>query len=291
MCRFIAYKGRPIVISKLLHETTNSLIRQSIHAREREEPLNGDGFGLAWYSKSISKEPALFRSIRPAWNDKNLISISEKTISDCVFAHVRAATSGEVAEYNCHPFLYKNLLLMHNGDVADFAKIKRELRRSLPDDLYHWIRGQADTEHFFALFLSVLGSENVENCTLEQAREALEKTLVKLWQLQGVEPEAPSTLNLVISNGDWLMATKIVSKADAKPNTLYYAMGGSYDCRDGVGVFTKDTGVDSSILVVSEKLDDQINDWKVLETNHVLMVDEDNKVKIIPVENALFKVC
>ncbi len=46
MCRFLAYRGAPIAMSKLLYEPKNSLIHQSYHAQEREEPLNGDGFGV-----------------------------------------------------------------------------------------------------------------------------------------------------------------------------------------------------------------------------------------------------
>ena len=42
MCRFVTYFGPQILISDLLYEPENSLIRQSLHARERTEPLNGD---------------------------------------------------------------------------------------------------------------------------------------------------------------------------------------------------------------------------------------------------------
>jgi predicted glutamine amidotransferase len=41
----MAYKGTPIVMDNLLYKPKNSLINQSLHAREIEEPLNGDGFG------------------------------------------------------------------------------------------------------------------------------------------------------------------------------------------------------------------------------------------------------
>ncbi|MEZ6194623.1 MAG: hypothetical protein R3F20_02680 [Planctomycetota bacterium] len=43
----------------------NSLIHQSYEAKERFEPLNGDGFGLAWYVEGDPK-PARFRSVTPA---------------------------------------------------------------------------------------------------------------------------------------------------------------------------------------------------------------------------------
>ena len=38
--------GSPIIIDKLLYQPKNSLINQSVNAKEIEEPLNGDGFGI-----------------------------------------------------------------------------------------------------------------------------------------------------------------------------------------------------------------------------------------------------
>ena len=125
MCRFVSYIGKPIIASSLIIEPTNSLINQSHHSRERKEPLNGDGFGFAWYNKDISKTPALYRSMRPAWNDTNLSSISKITKTECMFAHVRAATHGEVGEQNCHPFRYDQILMMHNLSLIHISEPTR----------------------------------------------------------------------------------------------------------------------------------------------------------------------
>ena len=54
MCRLVAYLGRPILMEKLLIEPKNSLINQSFNAKEIEEPLNGDGFGVGWYNHILS---------------------------------------------------------------------------------------------------------------------------------------------------------------------------------------------------------------------------------------------
>ena len=71
MCRLIAYKGTPIVMDDLLYKPKNSLINQSIHASEIEEPLNGDGFGVGWYAQEINYEPITYVSVNPAWNNRN----------------------------------------------------------------------------------------------------------------------------------------------------------------------------------------------------------------------------
>ena len=66
MCRFALYLGSPIRISSLITDPVNSIIHQSFHSHEREEPLNGDGFGLAWYVPELTDEPAIFKDVSPA---------------------------------------------------------------------------------------------------------------------------------------------------------------------------------------------------------------------------------
>ena len=76
MCRWIAYFGSPILITDLLYRPNHSLIDQSLHARLGAETTNGDGFGVGWYAKDLSVEPAVFRSITPAWNNRNATACS-----------------------------------------------------------------------------------------------------------------------------------------------------------------------------------------------------------------------
>src|ERR1044071_4844098 len=103
MCRFVLYHGTPITLASLVTEPGHSIIKQSIHASETEEPLNGDGFGVAWYVPELSQQPGVFRSVSPAWSNQNLLDLARVTRSRCVLAHVRAATSGlPVSETNCH---------------------------------------------------------------------------------------------------------------------------------------------------------------------------------------------
>ncbi len=158
MCRFTFYKGKPLLLSALLTEPEHSLIHQSFHARERDEPLNGDGFGVAWYAEGHD-EPALFRSVTPAWSNQNLRELSRVTASHCVLAHVRAATQGlQVGEPNCHPFRRDRIAFMHNGDIGGFAAIRRPLLEVLSDGSFNAIRGTTDSEHFFALLYDELAA-------------------------------------------------------------------------------------------------------------------------------------
>ena len=107
MCRFVAYLGRPIIVDELLLKPSNSLVHQSYGAEEMAETLNGDGFGLGWYVHAISGIPGLFRSISPAWSNQNLLSNARLIRTNCMFAHVRAASEGTISELNTHPFHYE----------------------------------------------------------------------------------------------------------------------------------------------------------------------------------------
>jgi len=81
MCRFMAYHGPPIPLDELLYQPDHSIIQQSIDAQEREEPLNGDGWGVGWYDPSLSPEPAVYREVRPAWNDENMRQLIRSCVS------------------------------------------------------------------------------------------------------------------------------------------------------------------------------------------------------------------
>lgn len=56
MCRFVLYLGPSVTLDLLTTRPTYSIIHQSYKARMRVEPLNGDGFGLAWYVPEVSAE-------------------------------------------------------------------------------------------------------------------------------------------------------------------------------------------------------------------------------------------
>jgi predicted glutamine amidotransferase len=53
-----------------------------------------------------------------------------------------------------HPWQYGRLMWMHNGNIAQFSRIKRKLQTSLRDELYNFVQGNTDSEWSFALFLN-----------------------------------------------------------------------------------------------------------------------------------------
>lgn len=275
----MAYMGSPIIIDKLLYQPKNSLVNQSINAKELEEPLNGDGFGIGWYVPEVNYEPVTFVSVHPAWSNRNLRNLAPKIKAECFIAHVRAASVGEVSESNCHPFQYKNILMMHNGGVENFPLIKRKLREPLTDELYNWIKGQTDSEHIFAYLLNNL-FKNHKTISPEAVVDAFENTfrdLKKMMAEVGIKEEA--YLNMCVTNGLFIVAARYCTDPKQEPLTLYHSEGSRYVVEDGVTHLMAPEDDDHSVLVVSEKLSDDPS-WTEIPPNHFVIVENTLNVRI-----------
>ncbi|MBP9925800.1 MAG: class II glutamine amidotransferase [Cyclobacteriaceae bacterium] len=284
MCRLLAYKGTPVIMDNLLYKPKNSLVNQSINAREIEEPLNGDGFGVGWYVPEINYEPITYVSVNPAWSNRNLKNLAPKVKVDCMVAHVRAASVGEVSESNCHPFNFKNLLMAHNGGVEDFGKIKRHLREPLSDELYNWIKGQTDSEHIFAYLLNHLFNAHqiVSPETVVDAFEHTYRNLKVMMSKYGILE--PAYLNMVVTNGLFIVATRYCSDPKEEPLTLYHSEGSRYVVEDGITRLEAPEDNDHAVLVVSEKLTDDKN-WTIIPPNHFVIVEQSLNVRIRPIKD------
>lgn len=281
MCRFLAYKGESVLLADLLTHPYHSLIKQSYSSKLRAEPLNGDGFGVGWYNFDLGSEPGLFTSLTPAWGNRNLERLSEKLTSTCFFAHVRAASPGlAISDVNCHPFQYKNLLWMHNGNISEFLKIKRKLRAYLADEYYHMILGTTDSEHAFALFLNHL-PKGWEECTSTEMLHAMRETIHKLvaWSEEaGVV--GGSTCNFAVTDGRRMVITRYATHTDRPPESLYYIEGEKIECIGGASHMRKVMKSHNSLVISSEPITEDVNEWKEVPGNSIVVIDSKNNIEI-----------
>lgn len=283
MCRLMAYQGSPVTLDTLLYQPRHSLIKQSYDAREIEEPLNGDGFGVGWYQQHLTPEPAVFVSIFPAWSNRNLKSMAPIIRSSSFFAHVRAASFGDISEANCHPFKFNNYLMMHNGSIEGFDAIKRTLRTRLSNELYSWIKGQTDSEHYFALLMQNLPQTN-QALHVEELSDAVSKTILELENLkESMGIVLPTYLNTVVSDGRVMVGTRYLSRSTDEPLSLYWSEGSRYVCEAGVCRMEPMDAAHHSVLIVSEKLTARTVDWHKVPPQHMVMVDQDQKVTLKPI--------
>lgn len=267
MCRLVAYLGHPTLLENVLVKPENSIVMQSLHARETNLRTNGDGFGVGWYAPEINAEPALFTSISPAWNDRNLLNLTAKIQSPCFFGHVRSASAGGVTNYNCHPFVAGEWMLMHNGEIHDFISVKRHLRHLLEDDIYHWIKGDTDSEHLFALFLQLSKGRDLTQITV--VADVLEETLQVIRSLiKAFGKAGPSYYNICLTDGRRIIATRYCSHLKRKPLTMHYLQGYGPSRAGFSG--SKEP---SYAVVSSEKLNDLDIGWQEVPPQTMLLLD------------------
>lgn len=284
MCRLLFYLGSPVVLSHLLTEPENSLINQSARSREREEPLNGDGFGLAWYTPHISQVPGVFRSVTPAWSNRNLLHLAQATASGCILAHVRAASEvGSVAENNCHPFIRGRLAFMHNGDLAGFRKRRRLLLAGLSDAGYAQIEGSTDSEYLFAYFLDHYDKDaeaDTKGTPTERLARALVKTLAHVAaHTRDHGAGEHSYINIAVSDGAHAVVSRYTTDDPENCESLHLHTGKTYACIDGKSVMRKPQDGRGAVIVSSEMLSDD-KDWRTIPPNQLVIVTSDRSVTV-----------
>lgn len=316
MCRFLLYVGPEVLVSSVVIDPDHGMLQQASKAHDLITPLNADGFGISWYVPSISPIPACFRDVSPAWSNQNLKQISRITKSHCIFAHVRAASLGNVMQTNCHPFCYKNLTFMHNGTVPHYKFIKRKLSGTLSDRAFHLIQGTTDSEMMFAMFVTHFERIVGEQGTPDDAYEAKDNTQniatalrqmlheVHKFALEYENSTLPLTrqkviedgadglpytntigrLNVAVSDGVSAVAARYVCSAPQTAHTLYYTKGASIEYKEKkccVSKCLKNQTEKQMVIVSSEPLG-AAYECEAVPANHMVVIGPNNYLSIDP---------
>jgi len=120
---------------------------------------------------------------------------------------------------------------MHNGVIADFVSICRDMVNLIDDDTYAHISGSTDSEHFAALYVSYLtnGKGKVSwetEYSVTQMRDAMRKamgTVVKLQREKLGEKAQPNSLNTCATDGERLVAFRCRNHTIEQPPSLYWS--------------------------------------------------------------------
>ena len=261
MCRWLAYSGAPVGLEELLFKPQNSLVMQSKHAKMGATTINGDGFGVGWYG--AGETPGIYRSTEPAWNDRNLRELSALAQSRRVFAHIRASTGSPVQQTNCHPFRHGNRLWMHNGLVAGFPTMKRDLAMAVDPALFSSIEGTTDSEMLFFLALT-FGLEDDPPTAVARAVGLVEATARE----HGIDD--PVQMTVATTDGAVTWAFRYASAGT--PRSLFHSTDIStlrHQYPDNPALHELS---DDARLVVSEPLGDLRGAWReVPESSYVVV--------------------
>ncbi|MEV0986631.1 class II glutamine amidotransferase [Streptomyces sp. NPDC049949] len=212
MCRWLAYSGTPLLLDTILYKPAHSLIDQSLHSKLGVETTNGDGFGVGWYAANGA--PAVLRDVGPAWNNRNLREIADHVQSPLFFAHIRASTGTAVQQTNCHPFRHGRWLWMHNGSIADFHLIRRELFLLVDPQLFNGIEGTTDSEMMFYLALTFGLEQDPPGAVARMAG-----TVERIGHEKGVE--FPLQMTVAVTDGVRVWAFRYSSKGESR--SLFYS--------------------------------------------------------------------
>ena len=256
MCRFLAYRGAPVLLETLVAAPSHSLIHQSLHAEEAKTETNGDGFGIGWYGER--PEPGLYREVRPAWSDENLRSLCAQVRAGLFFAHVRAATGTATTRANCHPFSRGKWLFMHNGQIGGWKLVRRKVEAMSPDSLYDSRGGTTDSE---AILLAAMANGLEDDPTT-----AITETLRAIHALmRAAGTTDPLRFTAALTDGERLWAFRWAS--DDRPPTLYWR-------EDAQG-----------LVVVSEPIDQHRADWHGVPAGAWLISNPSEPVRVSPLAN------
>eukprot|EP01118_Nematostelium_gracile_P006172 TRINITY_DN1984_c0_g1_i1.p1 TRINITY_DN1984_c0_g1~~TRINITY_DN1984_c0_g1_i1.p1 ORF type:complete len:395 (-),score=51.87 TRINITY_DN1984_c0_g1_i1:37-1221(-) len=312
MCRWLVYFGdEELLLADLVTRPSNSIVHQSFadpytpflntSQRTLNHRVNGDGFGFGWYDDRSNNIPCVFTSIKPSWNDRNLIRLAEHIKSRCVFAHVRAASPKSlIVETNCHPFQFGRILFMHNGCIAHWPEIKRRLVLDMNQDCYSLIQGTTDTEHAGALFVNYLPNRDPFQLHSEEVmKEALLKMMNHIMRITKEAGGLPSSLNFAITNGECTIATRFRNSHEEEPPSLYYTKRLHYKCDVGEAIVPAKQKVPTnlkehehcpsmnvfkSVVISSEPLTHDEEEWELLPKNSIMTVKKTHKVLLEPIE-------
>jgi predicted glutamine amidotransferase len=269
MCRWLAYSGSPVLLEELLYKPDHSLIDQSLHARLGVETTNGDGFGVGWYGTN-NDAPAVFRSIEPAWNERNLRELTGHVESPLFLAHIRASTGTAVQQTNCHPFRHGRWLWVHNGLVREFARVKRELALTVDESLYTSIEGSTDSELLFYLALT-LGLEDDPPGAVER--------MVGLVEEAGRRHSIEKPIQMTIATTDGKSVWAFRYSSEGRSRSLYY----STDMRTVREMYPERPRLqqvsDETRLIVSEPIVELAGAWnEVPESSYGLVREGEDEL-------------
>jgi glutamine amidotransferase len=273
MCRWLAYYGNPIRPETLLYDAEHSLVEQSRRDRLAGGFPNADGFGLGWYGDRDF--PGLYRSIAPAWADRNLRELAGQIEAPLFLAHVRAATGTPVEQTNCHPFRHGRWLFVHNGFIDDYLRLRRELLLAVDPGVFGGIEGTTDSELMFHLALT-FGLDEDPLGALERMAGFVEETG------KGHGVAEPLQMTVGLSDGERVYAARYASGPVV--NSLYVTADASavralYPDDDRF----RDLG-DEARAIVSEPLGDLPGVWQEVPvgTAFVVQPGEDEQVAFTP---------
>ena len=269
MCRFYALRASEQTrVECALVNSQNALMQQS---RGDEGGLvHGHGWGVADYPDGL---PIVERQTWAAYRGEHFKKKAARVYARTVVAHVRRATVGEPSIENTHPFTHGRWIFAHNGTVPNFERVRVPMLEATDNLHRNEIEGTTDSELVFRYILSQW-MRYPEAGLLATVRRSVEEIL--RW-CHDVDGSAPIGLNIVLTNGERLVGTRL-------GRTLWFLERGAVFICNVCGkshVHHHHGHEYRSVEVASERLTDEAG-WKAVPNGTVYSVDPDFVLRFKP---------
>lgn len=237
---------------------------RSFSALSEENP---HGWGMGWYEHG---EPHLYKEPSPAADSEAFHNQAVYQESDLFICHVRFASVGAVSRENSHPFRFGNWLFAHNGSLS-----REPLLEALEERYQAHIEGQTDSEVYFYWLLQHIDQEKDVVRGIQAA-------------LLGVRDCSYSGLNFLLSDGETLYAYR-----DAAFNWKYYSLyflernprehgPERFSSRETAALIqSKALRGEKAVLVCSEKLTDEDEEWREIPLGSLLIVSPGLEMNLV----------
>lgn len=260
MCRLYGFRANePTKVECTLVYAQNALMVQS--RKDRAGYGHAHGWGVATYENG---GPHVERQAWAAYHGEHFRQAAARTFSRQVLAHVRRATVGAPKIENTHPFVDGPWAFIHNGTVPGFDRVRPRLLAQLPEERYHLIRGDTDSEHVFH-YLRELQARPPDRPLLDVLRHGIREIVE--W-CDEVDPAAGIGLNVILTDGKQMVGSRV-------GRTLYYVeRDGVHDCEIcGFPHIHHDPHQRyRAVVVASEPISDE--DWREVPERSVYRVSE-----------------
>ncbi len=249
MCRLLGIvASEPTEFRLVLRESSRSIANLSQE--------HSDGWGLAIHDHDERKW-TLHKGIECAQRDAKFHELAVGSRGELLVAHIRKKTVGATSLENTHPFQRGPWVFAHNGTIRDMDYLRARTSEARARE----IRGQTDSELFFAFLLSRLD---------EVAEDMRDRTISEVVRELGARPEF-GAFNFLLSNGPVLYAHRFGRTLFLLERRPHDEVRMRRESEDGTIVQTPWSQRRHALFVASERMTDE--PWQEIEEGSLLRLD------------------
>ena len=209
-------------IKKIAAQRTQKKSRYSLSNRDNGPRI--DGMGIAyrhkdkWVNRSCPMSPEICIQLLldlPKIKEPTIIHLRQRCTNNC------KESTAEIMLENTHPFLYRDTVFAHNGQLYNFDMEPMKLMKYIDKDLQEYIFGKTDSEKIFYVFLTAFRKfEKKHNVDFQEIHK---NVLVPFFEI--LSKEYPKYLaNFIFSNSDFSIVTRYKHGITGPALSLYYSV-------------------------------------------------------------------